>query len=146
MLLLGVEKTLQIPLALGWFFIFIATIWLVIRGKRNRLTMGISIAMALVVLTTCVSSNHAAQKLSEENCTYSKTRCAKLDGQAGLFHCGATVDDPTSGGIMVANVEEECMPTKEQSCAYAKQLCQRISPKDSVTTHYKCDHETITCP
>lgn len=145
-LLLGVEETLQTPLALGWLFIFIATVWLVIRGKRNRFTMGIPIAIALALLTTCVSINHATQKRNEENCVYSKTHCAKLDGQAGLFHCGTTIGSTTVGGIMIMDVEEKCMPTKEQSCTYAKQFCALISTKDSVTTHYKCDHETITCP
>jgi hypothetical protein len=137
---------LQGPLLLGWLFYWLASVWLAICGKKNRLTAGIVIAMALVVLATCVNFNHETTQRAEENCTYSQTRCAKLDGQAGLFHCGATVDSPTSGGIMVTHVEEKCLPTKEQSCAYAKQFCSLISPKDSLTTHYKCDHETITCP
>jgi hypothetical protein len=137
----------QGPLLLGWLFYWIASIWLAIRGKKNCLTTGIVVAMALVILTTCVNFNHETNELSEENCLYTKTRCAKLDGQAGLFHCGATTDSPTAGGIMVTHVQEKCLPTKEQSCSYAKQFCRLISTKDSIKTHYACsDRDTITCP
>lgn len=146
MLLVSVGSSARLTLVGVLLCYVIASIWLVIWGKKNRLTAWVAIVMVTAILGAITWVSISDQKHMADECTYFQTHCAKLDGQPGLFHCGATVDSKIAGGITVTHVEEECMPTQEQSCAYAKQFCTLISPKDSATTHYKCDHETITCP
>lgn len=143
MLLVSVGSPARLLLVGATVLYIIASIWLMVWGKRNRLTACVAIATFAMLLAAGIGVARADKQRAEEQCSYLKTKCAKMDA-AGIYYCGAT--DTQEGAVVVTHVPPQCLPSKEQSCSYAKQFCKVISLPDSTLTHYKCDHETISCP
>ncbi len=142
-LLVSAGSTARLAFTAALALYVLASLWFTFWGKSNRQTAITTGAVLLTLLLTGIWAIQSDREQREADCEYTRTKCAALDS-SGLYYCGASTD--REGSIIVTHVEPSCKPTKEDSCAYAKQFCTALSTSNTPPTLYRCDHETITCP